>query len=141
MGKKHDETSEEEQPKDEGARGFAPFLQQVDDGELHTELSATLQKHVSELFLYANRFQRDAKGSITLTLNFAVLGNGNVMVAGDVKTKTPKTPRAASMFFRTQGNNLTIENPRQQKLPLRDVGGTREKPKDIAAEAAPPRGL
>ena len=139
--KKHDEI-EDEDPKDEGPRGFGPFLQQVGDGDFHTELSTTQQKLVADLFAYANKFQRNAKGTMTIALNFTVLGNGNVMVDGDVKTKTPKVPRAASMFFRTPGNNLSIENPRQQKLPLRDVGGgTKDKPKDLAAEAAPPRGL
>jgi hypothetical protein len=131
-------TPETEIQKEEGARGFAPFLQQVDDGELHLEVSKTTQELIGDLYAYANKYQRDGKGTLTLTLNFAVHGNGGISVVGDVKTKKPKTPRAPSMFFRTPGNNLSLENPRQTKLPLREVpAAPSDIPREVNHEGAP----
>jgi len=121
----------------EGPRGFSHLLQQVQDGELHAELSENLQQLMKDLRLYSDRFQRDAKGNITLSLNVTVHGNGSVSIMGDVKMKTPKTPRAPSTFFLTPGNNLTLENPRQQRLPLREVPiPKREAPRDVGDDKA-----
>lgn len=137
MAKQKTEALEEAAPEPEGPRGFAPFLQQIDDGELHTELSKTTQQLVGELYDFADRYRRPGKGTLTVTLSFSVDGNGAIAVAGDVKTKTPKKPRAASVFFRTPGNNLSIENPRQQKLPLREVPASQERPREVNTETAP----
>lgn len=132
----HDET----QTRDEGPRGFGVLLSQIDDGELHTELSETSQKLVAELADYANRYRREGKGKIVLTLNFAALSNGTVAVSGDVKTTTPKAKRAGSVFWRTPGNNLSVENPRQTKLPLQALPATKETPRDLTDDR-PARGI
>lgn len=118
-------------PKDEGPRGFSPILSQVDDGQLHDELSAELQKLVGQCRAYSDRYQRSGKGTLTLSLTLVAMGNGTVSVQGEVKTKPPRGKRAGSMFFVTPGNNLSVENQRQQKLPLREVPHSTTKPKEI----------
>lgn len=107
----------------EGTRSFAVTLQQIGDGSLHAELSETLQKLCGDLSAHAIQFGADAKGTLTLTLALKASANGVVGVAGDVKTKAPKAPRVGSVFWLTKGNNLTPDNPRQQKLGLREVVG------------------
>ncbi len=108
-------------PKDEGARGFAVLVQQIDDGMLHAELSEVVQEISGELSKHAINTGGVAKGSITLTLNLSAKANGTVSVEADVKTKRPKAKRPGSVFWLTAGDNLSPENPRQTKLPLREV--------------------
>lgn len=126
---------------EEGPRGFAVVLQQVDEGSLHGELSETLQKVTRELAEYADKFTTVAKGAITLTLGFAVDPNGTVTVEGDIKTKLPKARRARSLFWLTKGHNLSAENPRQTKLPLREVPSNRDKAREVAEGSAPARSV
>ena len=122
------ETKQSNEP--EGPRSFAVMLQSIDEGSLHTELSDSLQKMNGELHDLAVSAGGKAKGTLTLTLNVAVEANGIVSLDSDVKTKVPKPKRARAVFWLTKGNNLSPENPRQQRLPLREVPPT-EKPRDL----------
>lgn len=117
----------------EGPRGFSPLLQHVDDGDLHDELSRELQRIAQVCRDHARRFQRPAKGTLTLTLTLTAAGD-TVGVRGEVKTKEPKATRAGSVFWMTPAGNLTVENPRQQKLPLREVPASTTRTKDLSAE-------
>lgn len=123
-------SKELEPHEDEGTRAFGVLLSQVDDGCFHAEASETLQALTRELAAYAGKYMRDAKGDLTLKLSLKVSPQGTVTLTGDVKKKAPPTPRGATTFWVTKGGNLANENPRQQKLPLRDVSAP-EKPRDI----------
>ncbi len=102
----------------EGARSFSLFIQQIDEGSLHQSLSAETHALMRELREHARQFARDAKGSLTLTISFEVDPKGVADVEADVRVKKPKTPSVSSQFFLTPSGNLTLENPRQQKLGL-----------------------
>jgi hypothetical protein len=119
--------------KDEGARSFSVVLAQVGDGDLHDELGDRLHELVGELKHQVEYFQRDAKGTLSLKLNVHARGDGSVVVTGDVAIKKPTRRRAGSTFFLTPGANLTLENPRQQKLPLREVPQGSRGVKDLPA--------
>lgn len=107
--------------KEEGARDFAVFLTHIDDGTVHADASRDLHALVAKLSDYVTQHGGKAKGSLILTVNLSALQNGTVDVVADVKVKEPKAVRARSVFWVTKGNNLSHENPRQQKLPLREV--------------------
>jgi hypothetical protein len=123
---------------DEGTRGFDAFLRHIDDGVLHADASKELHDLAAKLHDYVGAHGGIAKGSLILTISLAALANGTVDVVADVKTKEPKPKRARSVFWLTKGNNLSPENPRQQKLPLREVpAAPKDKPRDVAADGAP----
>lgn len=107
--------------KDEGPRSAAVLLQQIDDGELHAELSETIQRVSSELVEIAEHASGKASGTITLTLKLAAKSNRTVAVSAALTSKTPKVVRPGSTFWLTDGGNLSPENPRQAKLPLKPV--------------------
>jgi hypothetical protein len=109
---------------EEGARGFAVLIQQLGEGDFHADVSSELQKVSGLLSELANQYGGKAKGTLTITLALSAEDNGTITIDADVKTKTPKLRRARSLFFVTKGNNLVKENPRQRKLPLREVPGT-----------------
>ena len=111
----------------EGARSFARFIEQVDDGQAVIEISADMHKLLVELKEVAERSGNDAKGAIAVQFAFNVAANGVVDIVYNTATKGPKRKFARSTFFLTAGANLSTENPRQQKLPgLRDVPSPRE---------------
>lgn len=126
---------------DEGPRGFSVLLQQIDDGSLHAELSETTQKLITELTNQADRYGTKTKGSLTVTLAFTANTKGNVEVVSEVKTKTPKEKRMPTVMFVTPGGNLSPENPRQQRLPLREVPAAVAAPRDVAVDAQPARSI
>jgi hypothetical protein len=132
MGKQTEATDEEPETL-EGPRGFAQLFRQIDDGELDAEAAREVLNVATSCRDYARKYMRDGRGTLTITLSFASNGD-TTAVRGEVKTKLPKTVRAGSTFFHTKGGNLTVENPRQQKLPLREVPASTTKTKDLSAE-------
>lgn len=128
-----------EKETEEGPRGFAVVLQQIDEGSIHARASSELQQLLAALDAYSKNYRTAAKGSMTLTLNFDV-EEGVVNVQAKVDTKSPKPKGAKSMFWLTAGKNLSVENPRQQKLPLRDVSTPTTR--DVGAvDTQPARGI
>jgi hypothetical protein len=105
----------------EPPRLFAQFLDQLENGELHRELSAKLQEMNNDLGAHAGQ-NGAAKGEMILKLKFAHDRNGVVEVTTDLSIKMPKTARARSVAWLAPSGNLLPENPKQTKLPLRSVG-------------------
>ncbi|MEO6575503.1 MAG: hypothetical protein ABIP89_16765 [Polyangiaceae bacterium] len=105
----------------EGPRAFGVLLTSLDDGALHAELSEEVQKVTSALVDLVEKYGVDQKGQITLVLNLKALRSGMITVTSDVRTKTPKVRRGGTAFFATKAGNLTVDHPRQEKLPLREV--------------------
>jgi hypothetical protein len=113
-------------PEDRGIDSAAVVLTQIDDGALNAELSDALHDVVSKLERLAADTLKDQKGMITLKLGLVVSPKGDVLVAGDVSTKTPKRPAGASRFWISKHGLLTVKNPKQQALPFREVNATRD---------------
>lgn len=102
-----------------GGRSFTLFLQEVEDGRLHGDLSEALRDLVAQLH---DASGQRGKSSGTLGVTFTLkLDGGVIEVAADYKVKAPKLARGRSVFWATPENNLTRRNPAQPDLPLRDV--------------------
>jgi hypothetical protein len=108
-------------PKEEGPRGFGPFLSKLDEGQLIERLADELKDVTVALDRHAQSHGK-AKGTLSLTLSITI-ENGIATIIPAVATKLPKVPQGQSVMWITPGGNLTPENPRQQKLPLREVPG------------------
>jgi hypothetical protein len=80
--------------------------------------------------------RRPTSGEITLKIK--LIANEEVITAGyAVAVKEPPQRNKASSFWVTKGGNLTVENPRQTKLPLKEVPRAQE---DVR-EAETPAGI
>lgn len=104
----------------DNVRSFGTFIAEVEDGELHADLSRQLQTLIAELHEGRAVGQARATGKLTVTFDF-ILADGVVEVRADIVSKTPKRPRGRSIFWVTPENNLSRRNPRQPDLPFRDV--------------------
>lgn len=114
-----------EKPKEEGARAFSVFFNQIANGNCHDEATAELAELLKYLSFQAAQKgpKGDAKGRLTIAMNFTVSAAGHVGVKYDVTTKEPKPERSDDLFFLTPGKNLTRDNPVQP-----DLFGPREVP-------------
>ena len=112
------------EPKTEGPRSFSVLITGLDDGAVHSDLSAGLQSMVSEIADQARMKDGKVKGVFTLKLTVSVDPKGVAEVAADVTVKTPPRKRSPSTVWVTKGGNLTTEIPRQEKLPLRGVSNS-----------------
>lgn len=110
---------------------FHLFLARVEAGVLHADLSEKLNDLNGELATLAAQNGK-AKGSISVKLTLVHQRNGMVEVTADIKTDAPKVPRESSVFFVTEGSNLSVDNPKQPSLPLRSVEAVAEKARDVA---------
>lgn len=82
---------------------------------------------------------RDAGKAATLTLTIKIKPKGNsgqYFIEDDIKTKVPALMKEETIMFGTPDGNLTREDPRQQKLPLRVAGDEKAPVKDVASEPA-----
>jgi len=108
-----------------GMRSFAQFLQMIEEGRLHGDLSTDLEDLVAELQNHA-RGASSAKGTITISLSLKYdAKSATFEIAGDFKTVKPKEPRGRSIMWATPENALTLDNPRQMKMFPRDVNESR----------------
>ena len=117
-------TAAQQPPEDEGDRSFSRFLALLADGEAEAVLSNELRELAVACREAAQRTGKGI-GVLTLKLGLSADAGGSVTIAYVTDVKKPKRLTSKGTFWQTEGGNLTPENPRQQKLPLRDVGGLR----------------
>lgn len=123
-----------EKPKEEGARAFSVFFNQIANGNCHDEATTELYELLKYLSFQANQKgpKGDAKGRLTIALALTVTAAGHVGVKYDVTTKEPKPERSDDLFFLTAGKNLTRDNPVQQPLFPREVASKDPVPLEAA---------
>lgn len=125
----------EEKDQSEGPRSFATFVTTLAEGEAEQELSYQLHELMKRCQEEAHMRGDKVKGTLTLSVRFIVEPKGFVGIGYDVATKAPKRKTSPGVFYLTRGGNLSLENQRQQKLPLREVGGKSEM-RDVPIAAA-----
>jgi hypothetical protein len=131
--------SEKQEKQENAARNFAVFLTNIRDGEFNGEVSREMHGLLVDLAEHAKRHGK-AKGKMSLTLQFAIDASGVVAVAVDTKVAPPKPERGIGIFWLTEDNNLSVQNPKQTKMPFRDVKQDAA-PKDAPVQPAPVRSV
>ena len=97
------------------ARPLTDTLRLLDDGVFlarASELMAAMVRGVDDT---------GRPGKLTLTLDVKRGSKGAMLIVPHVATKVPEDKPEATMLWATTEGNLTVDNPRQQKLDLRQV--------------------
>lgn len=124
----------ETEQQNEGHRSFSKLIAELGDGEAHVELSRALNHLCSKLRREAQQQCKDQRGELSLKLTLVTSPDTMTFAIGyEVKVKEPSPRRPGSVYWLTKGGNLTVENPRQQALPLREVNMGGIELKDIGA--------
>jgi hypothetical protein len=113
------------------ARTFDALLPRLDDGRFNSSVSDALRDLVAKLHEDAAARDGSSKGELKLTLALK-LEDGVITVRADYGVKAPKETFAKSVFWATANNELTPENPKQEKFKF----GVRQ-----VEDAAPPQKL
>lgn len=100
-------------------RTFALLLQNLENGDLLADLTRYNDDLTTELLRQAEALGK-AKGEIVLKLKYNA-DPTTVQIDGEITVKAPKAPRQRSVMWFNRDGSLSGENPRQQKLPLRQV--------------------
>jgi hypothetical protein len=111
-------------------RLFADVLRDMRGGQSHDELSEALHALVRQCC------ETGRAGEITYTIAIKPTKSAEaVEITDKIGMKEPRNERGSSLFFVSAGFDLTRNNPRQEKLDLREVP-TAQPPRDIAAGGA-----
>lgn len=109
-----------------GSWDFGVIFGFVGDGEFRVEVNDELQKTVEALAERAKAGAKKVSGTLAIRLKITADKNGSLIeFEPDVESKVPRKTRETTPLFIGR-DGLTVENPRQQSLPLREVGGARE---------------
>lgn len=103
-----------------GARPFTDFLREHRHGKTHDDLSVALNELVAAVA------ETNKGGELVLKVKIKPAGreaSGAVIVTDEIQVKAPKVERGESIFFVTPENNLTRQDPNQQRTELREVRG------------------
>lgn len=97
------------------ARTFALFIQYLEDGKIHTDLSEALKEIGQELRDHAQAFGGNPKAQLTLKIDFQ-LKDGITHITTDYGTKLPKVRRPLSVMWANAEGVFTPENPKQLSI-------------------------
>lgn len=101
-------------------RPFADWLLEQRGGLTHSELSDTLNDVIEAVDEYRKA------GSLTFTVKVDPSKGNAVVVTDSIKATIPTADRDGSIFFVDDHKNLQRDDPRQPRLPLRDVSKTEQ---------------
>jgi hypothetical protein len=129
MAKQHDDENEQ------GPRSFGVLLSELDGGQYQHDLSEDLQRLMRAIGALNDEGHDKVKGKLTLTLSFTGRRDGKMEILPDVKVSAPKRERVQTIRWLTKHGHLEKNDPRQQELQLRDVGGGKKTPRDVGTGA------
>ena len=104
------------------SRPFTDILGELAAGETLQIFSADLAEVVTAVRATGK------KGTIRLDLEVNANGAHGVRITDKITVKAPREDRGETLFFSDADGNLHRRDPRQQTLPLREVGGTTHDP-------------
>lgn len=117
--------------EEEGTRSFTRALDAIADGDLVIDAGEELHKLLRQLRAEGDRRHGDVKGTFTLKLAITVERGGVVEIRPTITAKASDRKLSRGTLWMTPGGNLTPENPRQQKLGLREVTASVGKTRDV----------
>ncbi|QTP60898.1 hypothetical protein HNO53_20590 [Billgrantia antri] len=118
---------------DTNPQAFAQMLAKMRRGQTAEELS--------EALLEAQQACKDTGKMAVITYQVKIKPEkgmpGMYLMTDDIKTKLPQLDRGASVMFEDANLQLQLEDPRQQKMDLRQVEEAKRETKTVAEEAKP----
>lgn len=100
---------------DRQIRPFADWLAEQRGGVAASEASEALNELLEAVM------EHGKAGDLTLVVHVKPAGTGAVFVVDEIRLKKPQPEKAAALYFVDDDHNLSRHDPRQQRLPLREV--------------------
>ncbi|WP_333826880.1 hypothetical protein [Pararhodobacter sp.] len=106
--------------------GLEQLISLADGGEYLPLLQSELATLIADLHSHATIYNKSA-GKLNLSIGLAFDRKGQVDLVIEHKITAPKMPKAKGSAWSIPGGKLTVENPAQRRMEIREVeGGKRE---------------
>lgn len=110
------------------SRAFADVIRELAGGVTYQSLTDHLAEVVQAVM------ETRKSGEVSLKLKIKCNGETSIIITDEVKAKVPQENRGETVFFATSAGHLLKDDPRQEKLPLREVKDAGPMPlKDVGA--------
>lgn len=97
-------------------RDAAILLGALEGGELNRSMSDELANVLRELnALSTEDVKKTFKGEVDIKISLSA-ENGAVTISSEIKSKTPKRPRARTFYWITEEGALSTEHPNQRDM-------------------------
>lgn len=113
------------------ARPITDTLRLLDEGAFLDRCSERMAKLVRAVE------DTGKAGKLVITLEVKRGTKGAMLIRPEVATKVPEAKPEPTMLWSTPEGNLTADNPKQQKLDLRQVPTDTGEPRNLATAPAP----
>ena len=107
------------------ALSFSTFVAQHEDGQLHHDLTDSIQEIVAKLNNAVMEKGGVHSAKLNLSLEFKI-DSGAIEIKATHTVALPKLKRPKTIYWCTPDNCLTRKNPKQSELPFRDVKASNE---------------
>jgi len=106
-------------------RGIDAMLQLADGGQYLPVLCDDWRQAVENARAFALAYRAKAKVKLTLAVEIVIdpFGQGDMVV--EHKIAEPKPPRAKAVAWVTEDGGMTVANPNQRAMEIREVSGGR----------------
>lgn len=107
------------------------LLGALEGGELNRSISHELATVLRELHTMSTEdIKKTFKGEVDIRISLAA-ENGSVTISSEVKSKTPKRPRARTFYWITEDGALSTEHPQQTDM-FKGPRDTKARSADVA---------
>lgn len=105
-------------PQDKNLNTFSLFIQHLEKGSLHSDLTDQVQECVNKIAEHAAEYGGTHKAKLTIEIEFKLNdGDRVVEVQANSKTNLPKKKRGrGGLFFCHPDGHLTLQDPRQRSF-------------------------
>lgn len=100
------------------------LLCELDAGGFNTRASDAMRELLAKLHARAQE-DSDAAGKLAIEVTFAVSRSGKVEARASFKTNAPSPRSEATTLYVTNRGRLSVRDPRQMKLPIRETRAAR----------------
>lgn len=107
-------------------RGLDQLLSLPDNGQYLPLLLQDNDDLVQEISDFSQAYGTKASGKLVVEINYSTDRFGQIDIAVSHKVTVPKPPKSKATAWRGDGGGLTVANPNQRAMEIREVGGRRE---------------
>lgn len=122
----HPATPERSPMQSPELRGIDQILALADNGQYLPVLLDENQVLLADIVSHSQAYGVKAKGKVTIEIEYSTDRFGQIDMAVQHKISAPKAPKSKAVAWATEGGGLTVANPNQRSMEIRDVGGRRE---------------
>ncbi|WP_235842921.1 hypothetical protein, partial [Cereibacter sphaeroides] len=98
----------------------------ADNGQYQPLLLQENDDLISEIVNFSQAYGTKAGGKLQITISYTTDRFGQIDLAIEHKVTKPRTPKAKATAWTADGGGLTIANPNQSRMEIREVAGRRQ---------------